>query len=67
MSVTGAVATLIFGLAAIAGYLTHVVWTIHKLSGDVGITLGQTVLGVLGTLAPPLGVLHGWLMWLGLA
>lgn len=52
---------------SIAGWITHAVWIIRKLGGDVGATVGQMVLGALGIVMPPVGVLHGWLLWVGLA
>ena len=53
-------------LLAFAAWITHVMGVIGKLAGDTGITLGQLMLAVLGTLVPPIGVLHGIMIWFGL-
>lgn len=52
--------------ATIPAWVTHVVWVIFKLTSDTGITSGQLVLGVVGALMPPVGVVHGFLIWFGL-
>lgn len=57
----------LFAMTALAGWLTHVVWIIRKLAGDNGATVGQMVLGAIGAIVPPVGTLHGWLMWIGVA
>ena len=53
-------------LTAFAAWVTHVIWVIGKLAGDVGVTLGQVALAILGTFVPPIGVLHGIMIWLGM-
>lgn len=58
-----AFATLIFG--GVAAWVTHIVWVLQKLGSDAGVTLGQALLGVLGTFIPPVGVVHGVMIWLG--
>jgi hypothetical protein len=56
----------VMGLAAVAAWVTHVMWVISKLAGDAGVTLGQIMLAILGTFVPPIGVLHGVMIWLGM-
>lgn len=56
-------AALIF--SAIPAWATHVIWLISKLAGDAGVTAGQVILGILGTLLPPFGVIHGYMIWFG--
>lgn len=54
-------------IAAIIGaYLTHVIWILKTLASPVGATAGQIVLGILGIFVPPLGVLHGLMIWFGI-
>ncbi len=48
-----------------AAWVTHFVWVIRKLAGDAGVTVGQMVLGALGAFVPPIGILHGYMIWLG--
>jgi hypothetical protein len=54
------------GIAAVAAWLTHLMWVISKLAGDAGVTLGQVMLAILGTFVPPIGVLHGIMIWFGM-
>ena len=52
-------------VSSIAAYITHILWGIKLLSAAVNPATGQIVLGVLGAVIPPVGVLHGWLLWFG--
>ena len=52
-------------IAAFAAWITHVMWAIGKLASDAGITLGQVILAALGIFVPPIGVLHGLMIWFG--
>jgi hypothetical protein len=54
-----------FLLALITAWGTHLVWIISALSSDVGATTGQIVLGGFGAFMPPVGVLHGVMIWMG--
>lgn len=47
----------------ISAYLTHVVWIVKALASDHGATVGQMVLGVLGGIVAPIGVVHGVVLW----
>lgn len=51
--------------ACIGAWVTHLVWVIGKLAGDGGVTLGQVILGILGLFVPPVGVIHGIMIWFG--
>lgn len=51
--------------AGIAAWATHVVWVISKLASDTGATAGQIVLGAVGAFMPPVGVVHGFMIWFG--
>ena len=57
--------SIAMALVAFAAWITHVMWVIGKLAGDAGITFGQLMLAVLGTFVPPIGVLHGIMIWFG--
>lgn len=48
-------------------WITHFVWIIKILASDKGATAGQMVLGALGAFMPPIGIVHGYLIWLGVA
>lgn len=56
---------LIFALASIAAWITHIVWVIQTLASDKGATLGQMALGAIGAFMPPVGVIHGVMIWCG--
>ncbi len=47
---------------ALAAWLTHVIWAIKTLMGAAAST-GQIVLSIGGTVVPPIGVIHGWILW----
>lgn len=48
---------------AAAAYLTHLVWAVSTLMSEHAATAGQIVLSIAGTLLPPLGLLHGVVLW----
>ena len=54
-----------FVMGIIGAWATHVVWIIKVLASDKGATLGQIVLGAVGTFFPPVGVVHGVMIWTG--
>lgn len=58
--------TALVALTTFGAWLTHVMWIIRKLAGDGGVTAGQMVLGVIGAVVPPVGVIHGLMIWVGL-
>jgi hypothetical protein len=51
----------------ILAWVTHIAWAIKLLASPSGITMGQAVLALIGALLPPIGMLHGVLIWLGAA
>ena len=51
------------GLILLAAWLTHVIWVIRVLSSDAGATVGQAALGIIGAFMPPIGVIHGLVLW----
>ena len=57
---------LTFFLGVIAAWITHIVWLLQKLGADGGVTFGQILLGLLGLLVPPVGVVHGVMIWAGM-
>ena len=60
-----ALALIAFAIICFAAWATHVVWIIAKLASSQGATVGQMVLGGLGAFMPPVGVVHGVMIWLG--
>jgi hypothetical protein len=55
--------TIAVVVTSLAAWLTHVVWIIQTLASPVGATAGQIVLGLLGIFIPPIGALHGLIIW----
>lgn len=55
--------SLVLVIGAAAAWLTHVVWIVKALASTAGATAGQIVLGVLGAFVPPVGVIHGLILW----
>lgn len=49
----------------VAAWTTHLIWIIRTLASDLGATVGQMVLGAIGAFMPPVGVVHGLLIWFG--
>ena len=66
----GALAALAFFLVVIvmpiAAWVTHIVWIISTLASSAGATVGQMVLGGIGAFMPPVGAVHGVMIWLGI-
>ncbi len=48
-----------------AAWATHVIWIIQTLASDKGATVGQMVRGALGAVIPPVGIIHGVMIWAG--
>jgi hypothetical protein len=57
-----AIAAVAFFVAALSAYVTHVVWAIKLLMIGTA-PAGQLVLCVLGTVIPPIGSIHGLIIW----
>lgn len=64
MSTGAALAWITFAAGLMAAWGTHVIWIVTKLASDHGATGGQMVLGALGALMPPVGIIHGVILWL---
>jgi len=53
-------------ITGFAAWVTHVIWIIMTLASSTPpATVGQMVLGALGVFIPPVGVIHGILIWFG--
>ncbi len=63
-SIGGAViASISLCVACFAAWATHIIWIIKALASASGATGGQMVLGVLGAFMPPIGIIHGLILW----
>ena len=65
LDTTTALFFLVFVATLTAAWVTHIVWIIGKLAGDAGATMGQIALGAIGAFMPPVGVIHGVMIWFG--
>lgn len=57
LSVIGLVITMV------AAWVTHVVWVIGKIAGTDPVSGGEMAIGVLGAFMPPIGAIHGVVLW----
>ncbi len=55
--------SVLLGLTCAIGWLTHVIWWVNLLIDNELDTIGEAVLAILGTLALPIGVIHGIVLW----
>lgn len=53
-----------FGFLCLAAWVTHIIWVIAKLAGGAA-TMSQMVLGAIGAFMPPVGTIHGFMIWFG--
>ncbi len=53
-------------IAAFAGYITHIIYVIGLVTSEIVMTTNQVVLAIVGTIAPPVGAIHGVGLWFGL-
>lgn len=44
-------------------FLTHMIWTIKLLMGGAALAGGQVALMLIGIIVPPIGILHGYVLW----
>jgi hypothetical protein len=65
MTASSTFASIAIAVAVLAAWITHIVWIIQKLASDAGATFGQMALGAIGAFMPPVGVIHGVMIWLG--
>ena len=66
----GATAVVIFVVAILStlpAWITHCATQISRLVDGTGDTFWNAVLLVVGAIFAPVGVIHGWLIWFGLA
>lgn len=56
---------ILLAIACFAAWATHIVWIIKVLASNAGATAGQMVLGALGAFMPPVGMIHGVMIWFG--
>lgn len=50
--------------ATLGAWITHVVWAVKlMMSSTAIITGGKMALIILGILVPPVGMVHGWILW----
>lgn len=54
----------LFIVSTIAAWITHIVWVIGKITGVASISGGEMAIGVLGAFCPPIGAVHGFIIWL---
>lgn len=52
-------------ILSLFAWVTHIVWIIKTLASPVGATFGQMALGAIGAFMPPVGVVHGFMIWFG--
>ena len=70
---TAGLGTGLFTIAAIGSYGTHLWWSVKMLSTMtsapgaeyVGPNIGQLAIGGVGTFMPPVGMIHGVMIWFG--
>ncbi len=53
----GLMASTVFGLLVLAGWLTHIIVTIQA---------AKWILLLAGAILFPIGIIHGWGLWFGL-
>lgn len=55
---------IVFALVtAFLAWTTHIGWVVVKLSSDGGVTGGQIALGLIGAVVFPIGIVHGYIIW----
>ena len=52
-------------VTCMAAWITHIVWVINALASEAGATILQMTFGVIGAFMPPVGVIHGVMIWFG--
>ena len=53
-------------LAAFAlTYSTHIVWSLRLLTADAAAPIGKYVIAGIGAFLPPIGAVHGVMIWFG--
>ena len=54
---------LFFVIITIPAYITHIAWAIMTLAYQESTVAGQVVLAIVGSVIPPIGVIHGMIIW----
>lgn len=52
-----------FAMVSVPAYLTHVVWYFTSASENQMYSVGSIILAVLGVIFPPVGAIHGYMLW----
>ena len=55
----------VFWVTAMAAYATHLFWAIGYLLNTPEPMIGKVAIAIVGALAPPLGMIHGVMIWMG--
>jgi hypothetical protein len=51
-------------VASIAGFIRHLFWVVgYALANLDQISVGEAIMMIGGTFVPPLGVIHGFVLW----
>lgn len=58
-----AITLLMFVLTGFAAWVTHIVWVLGKITGSAAVTGGEMGIAVLGAFVPPIGAIHGVILW----
>ena len=58
---------VVIGLSAIPAWVTHCATQITRLIDGHGDTFVNALVLVIGAIFAPAGVIHGWLIWFGIA
>jgi len=52
-----------FVVSLFAAYITHLVWSLTLLMNAQADTLSEWFLVLIGLVFPPLGIVHGYMIW----
>lgn len=58
---------LAFGIMTIAAWFTHLAWAVTTFLGDGTVTVKTATVGIIGAILPPFGIVHGVMLWIGVA
>ncbi len=51
-------------ILSVAAWLTHVIWWVKLMMNEQMDTFGEWALAIIGLFFPPIGVIHGIILWL---
>lgn len=66
LAIGGGLLAIIIWIVGVVGYITHIMWCIKVLASTaiVGdILIKAVILGIIGAIVPPLGAIHGIVIW----